>query len=579
MAGTKSPRVLYPICSVLVGLLFCGHVAHGGASLFEPSPTDLELSAAEETHSRALGHFGVGLLYVLEENPSATALAEQHLRAALRLAPQSPLVAEALIYPLLMRRDFLGVVEELRPIAAAHPGEAHLVLLMAEAYESAEQPDAAIDCLRQGLVDGAWSSGRIIRRLFALLWQRKRYDEAETLLRQAGHKPVLRNTFDYHYAAALHGNVSALRATRDGASARRQRRLRAAVADHACQAADRADTGVESEDIGAVVDLLIEADRWPQACALLERLADEYDSPDLWLLKARALTHSGRTAEAGAYLAELITRYLPEECLGEAARILIGATNPPTAARAFQRYLTMQPDSVPARFQLACIYYGDGQAELGLRTLEPIRDLSPECLMLRAYLHQQLHQTDLALAAAEQAEMVARATDRTDFPTADSHLFVSSLREKCGDLPGAIQAARQALALTPDDPACANYVGYLLADQNQELPTAESLIRRAVAADMNNAAYLDSLAWVLYRQGRFGPALDAILQALALDQDGDAVLFDHAGDICAALQLTDLARFYWTRALATEVPKPEAVRQKIAGLGSVDSAASTRYVP
>lgn len=578
-AGTKSPRVLYPICCVLAGLLFCGHVARGGTSLFEPSPADLELSAFEETQSRALGHFGVGLLYVLEENPRATALAEQHLREALQLAPGSPLVAEALIYPLLMRRDFLGVVAELRPVVAAHPGEAHLVLLMAEAYESAEQPDAAIDCLRQGLLDGTWSSGRIVRHLFSLLWQRKRYDEAEKLLRQAGHRPALRSTFDYHYAAALHGNVVALRATRDGASSRQQRGLRAAVADHACQAADLADAEVDSEDIGAIADLLIGADRWPQACALLDRLADEYDSPDLWLLKARALTRCGRTEEAGAYLDELITHYLPEECLGEAAEILLGATNPPTAARAFQRYLTMQPDSVMARFHLACIYYGDGQADLGLRTLEPIRDLSPECLMLRAYLHQQLRQTDLALAAAEQAETIARATDRTDFPTTDSRLFVSSLREQSGDLPGAVRAARQALVLAPDDPACANSVGYLLADQGQELATAEDLIRRAVAADAGNAAYQDSLAWVLYRQGRFGPALDAMFRALALDQDGDAVLFDHAGDICAALQLTDLARYYWARALATGVPEPDAVRQKIAALGSVDSAASSRYVP
>jgi len=578
-AGTKSPRVFYAICRVLAGLVFCGHVALGGVRLFEPSPSDLELTAAEEAQSSALSHFGAGLLYALDESPDAGAAAERHLLQALRFAPQSPLAAEALIYPYLMRRDFLGVVALLKPIAEAHPDGANLVLLMAEAYEAAEQPEAAIQCLEKGLADGRWSSGRIVRHLFALLWQQKRYDEGEKLLRRAGRKKSLRDTFDYQYAAAIHGNVAAVRDARDGKSPRHLDRLRTESLAHARAAAKLAATDVEPREVGALADLLIDAGCWEDARTMLERLADEYDAPDLWLLKARALLRCHQAEQAGAYLQELITHYLPEEYFREATELLTAATDRATAARVFRHYLALQPDSIAARYQLAYLYYASEQPALGLEALEPIRDQSPECLLLRAYLHHHLQQTDLALADVEQARALAQASDRNDFLTADFHLFVSSLYEERGDTRAAIEAARQALALAPDDPGCANCVGYLLADSNQELAAAEQLIRQAVAASPDNAAYQDSLAWVLYRQGRFSPALAAMFQALALDDEADAVLFDHAGDICAALQLGELASFYWAQALAAGIAEPDAVRRKLAGLDNVDSGASTRYVP
>ena len=47
-----------------------------------------------------------------------------------------------------------------------------------------------------------------------------------------------------------------------------------------------------------------------------------------------------------------------------------------------------------------------------------------------------------------------------------------------------------------------NDLGYLWADENQHLQRAYRMIQKAVEGDPDNAAYRDSLGWVLYRLGR-----------------------------------------------------------------------------
>ena len=47
-----------------------------------------------------------------------------------------------------------------------------------------------------------------------------------------------------------------------------------------------------------------------------------------------------------------------------------------------------------------------------------------------------------------------------------------------------------------------NALGYTLADHSRDLARARKLIERAHAAAPKNAAILDSLGWVLFRQGR-----------------------------------------------------------------------------
>jgi len=106
-----------------------------------------------------------------------------------------------------------------------------------------------------------------------------------------------------------------------------------------------------------------------------------------------------------------------------------------------------------------------------------------------------------------------------------------------------------------------NNYGYNLADQGRKLPQAEAMLRRAIELDRDEArragkpeaargTYLDSLGWVLFRRGKLAEARDVFAQATAsFDGLGDAIVWDHAGDVHARLGEPQLARAAWATAL------------------------------
>jgi tetratricopeptide (TPR) repeat protein len=99
----------------------------------------------------------------------------------------------------------------------------------------------------------------------------------------------------------------------------------------------------------------------------------------------------------------------------------------------------------------------------------------------------------------------------------------------------------------PSNADLKNTLGYLLADNNVELQKAYLLLKDVVKAEPKNGAYLDSMAWVLYRLKRYEEAKKYIL--LALQYHSDRVVLDHAGDIFYALKDYKTAAEYWQKAL------------------------------
>jgi len=64
---------------------------------------------------------------------------------------------------------------------------------------------------------------------------------------------------------------------------------------------------------------------------------------------------------------------------------------------------------------------------------------------------------------------------------------------------------------------------------------------------MENASYLDTYGWILYKSGKFNEAKEYILKSLAVNPNS-AVVNDHMGDIYDALKDRTNAFKYWKRA-------------------------------
>ncbi len=119
---------------------------------------------------------------------------------------------------------------------------------------------------------------------------------------------------------------------------------------------------------------------------------------------------------------------------------------------------------------------------------------------------------------------------------------------------------RSILESDPNHAAACNDLGYHLAEQGRNLVEAERLVRHAIAVDRadrrkagdtepESAAYLDSLAWVLFRRGKLTESRD-LLERVSTMADGaaDAVVWDHLGDVSFRLGDKERARKAWEKA-------------------------------
>ena len=82
------------------------------------------------------------------------------------------------------------------------------------------------------------------------------------------------------------------------------------------------------------------------------------------------------------------------------------------------------------------------------------------------------------------------------------------------------------LSLDPEHADALNYLAYLWAVRGERLDDALRHAQAALALDPQNAAYLDTLGWIYFQQGRYPEALDLLEQADAL-QPGDPEILEH----------------------------------------------------
>ncbi|WP_339644124.1 tetratricopeptide repeat protein [Jannaschia helgolandensis] len=136
-------------------------------------------------------------------------------------------------------------------------------------------------------------------------------------------------------------------------------------------------------------------------------------------------------------------------------------------------------------------------------------------------------------------------------------------RERLSDWTGAEADFRQALTLNPENPNVLNYLGYGLVEQRIKLDEALGMIERAVAARPNDGFITDSLAWVLYRLGRYDEAVAPMERAVQLEPL-DPLINDHLGDVLWSVGRKREARFQWKRALSLDPQEQvERIRRKL----------------
>lgn len=152
--------------------------------------------------------------------------------------------------------------------------------------------------------------------------------------------------------------------------------------------------------------------------------------------------------------------------------------------------------------------------------------------------------------AGDRADAVALIErTATAFPSDIGLQFAQvDLYADAGQPAAAEKVLRQILTTDPSNPNALNYLGYLLTRRDDRLDEAIALVRRAVDADPQNGAYLDSLGWAYYRKGDLEQAEKYLADAAArLPRNSE--IQDHLGDVYARRGRLQEAIDAWTRAL------------------------------
>lgn len=242
-------------------------------------------------------------------------------------------------------------------------------------------------------------------------------------------------------------------------------------------------------------------------------------------------------------------------------QLQLGQTN--LAFRTLSDAFSLDPTSTAPLLRLGALWAQTPDATNRLARLAQDAPDPHAALLTLAATHQALE--DKSAAAATLIAAYQRQMRAGFFPSESLYLWLASLLESSKDFAAAERFLSEALAAYPNSHETQNFLAYMWAEQGLRLGDASRLIDSALAEEPENAAYLDTKGWVLFKQGRHYDALQFLLKAAELDKE-EPVILDHVGDALKAIGRESEAVAFWTRSHQLD-PSP-AVAEKLRAHGA-----------
>ena len=167
--------------------------------------------------------------------------------------------------------------------------------------------------------------------------------------------------------------------------------------------------------------------------------------------------------------------------------------------------------------------------------------IDDESYLMSGYLNANADEFDLAI------KNFRKAIDLNP-NNMDARSALSLALDRSGYTEEAIEELKRALAIDPDNYLTLNNYAYYLSVDGIELDKAERMSGRVVERFPDNATYLDTHAWVLFKKGEYTLAKFYMDSAIKNSQDESDTLLEHYGDILYKVGKVDKALEYWIKA-------------------------------
>ena len=353
-----------------------------------------------------------------------------------------------------------------------------------------------------------------------------------------------------------------------------------------------------------------------------EFLARTPNAATVRVLYAQQLLAAGHVPEARAEVERVLAQSeVAPEPLFAAAAVAVQAQSPQLAIQALNRLLTVESiDTSLIQYNLGLAF--EAQADLDRAQASGVAGNAAEAEAIMHYL--QVRRGDyLVPARLRAASLMARRGNLSDARTllqttavanaaARAELLIgeATLVNDSGDKKGALQLLERAVSKDPknvtlryelgmaaerlgnmalfersmrvviqQDPKYAqayNALGFTLAERNERLKEARTLIEKALSLSPNDPFILDSMGWLNFREKKLDAALDYLNRAAALRTDPEIIA--HQVEVLQAMGRHEEAVKLWQAGVRRfpDNAQLKMIGKTLPGVGEPAGAASGR---
>jgi Flp pilus assembly protein TadD len=273
---------------------------------------------------------------------------------------------------------------------------------------------------------------------------------------------------------------------------------------------------------------LVGEKRYGEAKRLFDQLLVDYpDSPEVVYPVAILALQQNDRALAEAQFKHFLTLSVPDKnfayyYLGQIAE----EDKRSTEALAYYKSVSSGEQYLPAQLRRARLLADLGQLDAARKQLREAKTGTPEerirLVIAEAGLVRDAKQTQAAFDLLEKALAAQPEQPELLYETA-------LLAEKLGRLDLLESRLRKLIELRPESAQAYNALGYSYAERNLRLPEARELIEKALQIAPEDSFILDSMGWVLYRQGDLPSALTHLERAYTRRDDPEIAA--HLGEV------------------------------------------------
>lgn len=200
---------------------------------------------------------------------------------------------------------------------------------------------------------------------------------------------------------------------------------------------------------------------------------------------------------------------------------------------------------LPAQLRIAVLHEQAGRGAQAIETLQAVQGSDSEdgetlrnAFLLEAELLNRRGELAPSIDALNRGLQI--------FEDDRALLYARALTyERLDRVPEAIIDLQVLVTEDPEDADALNALGYTMADRTTDFEEALGYIERALALSPEQPAILDSMGWVLFKLGRHQEALDYLQRAFAAQEDAEIAA--HLAEVLAALGREEEAREIWQK--------------------------------